>query len=107
MGKLLRTTTFLCCVGGTVLLGFFWRGTAQPSQGVKPGTTVTQRPKKPSTIEFERKIAEMPVVDFTDLDPVASTDPRRAAKNARYNRDVSVEGIRAPKLNENMDLAMD
>src|SRR6185503_19404869 len=103
MRKLLRTTTFLCCVGGIVLLGFFWRGTAQPSQGVKPGTTITQRPKKPAAIDFERRVAELPVVDFTEFDPVASTDPKRAAKNTRYNFGVSVDGIPFPKLNENME----
>jgi hypothetical protein len=102
MRKLLGTTSFLCCVGGIVLLGFFWRGTAQPSQGVKPGTTITQRPKKPSAIDFERRIAELPVVDFTEFDPVASTDPKRAAKNTRYNLGVSVDGIPFPKLDETM-----
>jgi hypothetical protein len=107
MRKLLRTTTFLCCVGGTVVLGFLWRGTAQLWQGVKPGTTITQLPKKPSDIELERKVAEMPIVDFTEFDPVGSTDPARAAKSTKYNRGVSMEGIPAPKLDENMESVME
>jgi hypothetical protein len=89
-------------VGGAVLLGLFWRGTAQPWQGVKPGTTITQRPKRPSQIEEERKLAELPIVDFTEFDPAASTDPRRAAKNAKYNLGGIVDGPPAPKLEENM-----
>ena len=97
MRKLMRITPVLCCVGCSVLLGFFWRGTAQP----EPQTT--QRPKTPAHLEFEQRIAELPVVDFSEFDPVASTDPKRAAKNSKYNSDVSVQGTRVPKLDESME----
>ena len=101
MRKLLRTTSVLCCVGGTVLLGIFWRAGGQHWQ-VKPGTTITERPKKASQLDFERRLAELPIVDFTEFDPFASTDPTRVARNTKYNVGLSVDGIPAPKLEEKM-----
>lgn len=94
MRKLMRITPLLCCVGCTVLVGVFWRGTAQP------GPQVTQRPKKPPQIEREQRRAELPVVDFTEFDPVATTDPIRAAKNRRHNSEISTEGTRLPRLDD-------
>jgi hypothetical protein len=102
MRRLMRITPLLCCVGCTVLLGFFWRGTAQPGPS-QSGPTTTQRPKKPADAEYQRQLAELPVVDFTEFDPVASTDPTRAAKNRRHNQDISTDGTRAPRLSEEMD----
>ena len=94
MRKLLRVTPFLCCVGCTVVLGFFWRGTAQP------GPQVTQRPKKPAQIEWEQRLAELPVVDFTEFDATDSTDPRRAAKNRHHNLGLNTDGTRPPRLDD-------
>ncbi|HEY8412745.1 MAG TPA: hypothetical protein VIK76_15135, partial [Pyrinomonadaceae bacterium] len=94
MQKLMRITPLLCCVGCTVVFGFFWRGTAQP------GAQVTQRPKKPAQIEREQRLAELPIVDFTEFDPANSTDPTRAAKNRRHNKGISTEGTRAPRLDQ-------
>src|SRR5690349_6205759 len=97
MRRLSRITYILCGVICTVLLGFFWRGTAQPgpaqsaSQAAssQAGSTVTQRPKKPAEVEWEQRMAELPVVDFTEFDPVATTDPKRAARNRRHNTGIS------------------
>ena len=79
------------------LFGFFWRGTAQP------GAQVTQRPKKPAQIDFERRIAELPVVEFTEFDPTATIDPIRAAKNRHHNLGLNTDGTRPPRLEESMD----
>ena len=97
MQKLMRITPLLCCVGCTVVFGFFWRGTAQP------GAQVTQRPKKPAQIDFERRIAELPVVEFTEFDPTATIDPIRAAKNRHHNLGLNTDGTRPPTLEESMD----
>ena len=102
MRTLMRMTPLLCCVGCTVLLGLFWRGTAQPGAPQSQSTT-TQRPKDPAHAEFERRIAELPVVDWTEFDPVATTDPKRGAKNKKYNAEVSVDGTRAPRFDESME----
>lgn len=102
MRRLLRITYILCGVGCTVLLGFFWPGTAQPGPTQSESTT-TQRPKKPAQVEFERRIAELPVVDFTEFDPAASTNPTRAAKNRRHNAGMSSDGSMARRLEEDMD----
>ena len=101
MRQLIRITPLLCCVGCTVLLGFFWRGTAQPGPAQSPSTT-TQRPKKPGTLQYERQLAELPVVDFTEFDPAAGTDPIRAAKNRRHNSGMNTDGTTPPRLSEDM-----
>jgi hypothetical protein len=54
-------------------------------------------------VEFERRVAELPVVDFTEFDPAASTEPIRAAKSRRRNMEISTEGTTAPRLEEDMD----
>ena len=97
----MRMTPLLCCVGCTVLLGLFWRGTAQPGAPQSQSTT-TQRPRHPGDVQYERQLAELPVVDFTEFDPVATTDPKRAAKNRRHNRDSATDGTRPPRLAEDM-----
>ena len=95
MRKLLRTAYLVCCVGCTILLVFFLSTAAQPEP------SIPQRPQEETRLE--QRLAELPVVDFTDVDRNETSDPTRAAKNRRHNSSFSQEGVRRPKLNENME----
>lgn len=91
MRNLIRITYVVACVGAAILVGMLWGSTAQE-------TRATQK----KNVKLEQRLAELPVVDFTDSES-AETDPARAARNKRHNSSVSQEGIKRPKLNEQME----
>ena len=93
MRRLVRVAYLTSCVGCTILLGV-WHSTAQDR------SNPVQKP--PRNAQLEQRLAELPIVEFNEADS-AECDPERASKNRRHNSPVSQEGVRRPRLNENMD----
>ena len=91
MRNFIRITYVVAFIGAAILVGIFWGSTAQE-------TPATQK----KNVKLEQRLAELPVVDFTDTDS-AESEPGRAARNKRHNSPVSQEGARRPKLNEHME----
>jgi hypothetical protein len=52
---------------------------------------------------LEQRLAELPTVDFSDIDLEGQTSEKRKARNTRYDSPMSTDGIKRPRLTENME----